>query len=89
MAMNRRGQAMLVGVMIAIFVFVFAIICIPALKEVTNLARGTTSLDCTNSSISTGNKMTCLIVDLYLPYFVGALLAGSVAYILVRGSQTV
>ena len=71
MAMNRRGQVMLVGLMIGIIAFMAAMVFIDPIKDVVTVSRGATQLDCSNDSISDGNKMTCLMVDLLLPGFIG------------------
>lgn len=81
---NKKGQTIVLGLMIAIFVFIVAVVLIPSLKDMVDDARDTNSLDCDNTSISTGQKGTCLIVDLYIPYFIGAVLAAGAAYIFVR-----
>lgn len=75
MAMNNMGQTAMLGLMIGIFIFMLALVFINPLKVVIQEARGTTQLDCSNSSISDGNKMTCLLVDLILPYFIGVVIA--------------
>lgn len=85
---NTSGQALVVGLMIFMMVFVTAIILIQPIKELIIDARDTDQLDCGNTSISTGQKATCLIVDLFLPYFIGVVLAagaGFVAWRLFRG----
>lgn len=71
MAMNIRGQVFLIGLMLGIVGFMAAMIFIAPIADVITEARGTTQLDCTNSSISDGHKMTCLLVDLTLPAFIG------------------
>ncbi|HDI03104.1 MAG TPA: hypothetical protein ENF67_01015 [Candidatus Pacearchaeota archaeon] len=70
--------------MIAVFVFIAAVVLLQPLKEMIIIARDANHLDCENQSISTGQKMTCIIVDLYLPYFIGAVLAGSVYLIFAK-----
>ena len=64
----RKSQAQLVGVMIAVAVFIMVVEFIPALKDSIDRSRGSTYLDCTNTTISVGEKVTCLIVDFSLPY---------------------
>lgn len=34
-----------------------------------------TAMDCTNQSISDGNKITCLVGDLVMPYFIWAIIS--------------
>ena len=72
---RKQGQAALVGLMIGIFVFMLAMVFIDPIKDIITEARGTAQLDCSNSTISDGNKMTCLVVDLLLPYFIAVVIA--------------
>jgi len=82
--MNKNGQAVVLGLMIAIFVFLVAVVLIAPMKDMIDVARDSSHLDCDNASISTGQKGTCLVVDLYLPYFIGAVMAAGVGFIFVR-----
>lgn len=79
-----KGQMAMVGVMIAVLLFIFALVLIEPIKEQTTQARNTTNLDCTNNSISTGNRMACIAVDWYLPGFIGICIAVALAYIGLR-----
>lgn len=81
---NNRGQMALFGIMMFIFVFAFALICIPTLKDLISEARSPAGLDCANNSISTGTAATCLVVDLYLPYFIAAILMAGAAWMFAR-----
>ena len=81
MSLNNKGQAVIVSLMVGIFVFMMAMVFIDPLKDVITEVRSPTQLDCSNSSISDGNKMTCLEVDLILPYFIGVILALAGYYI--------
>lgn len=85
MVMNNQGQSMLFGLMLMVFIFFTAVILIAPLKEGINIGRE--GLDCTNSSITTGQKATCVIVDGYLPYFIGTVLVASSAYVFYRMNQ--
>ena len=69
--MNKRGSIML-GIVFAIFFLMVGFLLLPFMKDSATDSR--TSLDCTNSSISDGNKTTCLLVDFGLPYFIIAIL---------------
>lgn len=73
--MNNKGQTALLGLMIGVFIFLLAMVFIDPLADVITEARDDSQLDCSNSSISDGKKMTCLMVDLILPYFIGVVLA--------------
>lgn len=84
---SRRGQILLFGMMVAVFVFIFAIITAPVLKDMINYGRA--EMDCSNTSISTGEKITCIAIDLILPYFIGAVIFGAVAYLFIKNTQQV
>lgn len=71
----KKGQTALLALMIGIFIFMLAMVFIDPISDVITEARATDQLDCDNSSISDGHKMTCLIVDLLLPYFIGVVIA--------------
>lgn len=68
--MNKKSQFIFVGIMIAIMTFIVLVQFINPLKSQINTARSPDNLDCINSSISVGNKATCVIVDWQLPYFI-------------------
>lgn len=82
--MNRRGSTMMLGIMLAIFFFMVAFIFIAPLSDVIDETRQTSELDCSNSTISDGKKATCLMVDIYLPYFIGVVLAISIGVLTAR-----
>lgn len=84
---NKRGQILLLGMMIAVFVFIFAMITAPVIKEMIDYGRS--GMDCTNNSITTGQKLTCIAIDLILPYFIGSIILGAVAYIFVKKAQEI
>lgn len=81
MVIGKGGQVALVSLMIGIFVFMLAMVFINPLKDVIIESRASDQLDCDNSSISDGSKMTCLIVDLIMPYFIGIVLAVAGAWV--------
>lgn len=84
MVMNRNGQTMLLGLMMGVFLFMLAMVFIEPIKDVISSVRGTSQLDCNNSSISDGTKGTCLIVDLILPYFIITIVALAGGWITAR-----
>jgi len=73
--MNNHGQLALVGLMIGIFIFLLGMAFINPMKSVITEARAVEQLDCDNSSISDGQQLTCLAIDLTLPYFIIIVLA--------------
>ena len=81
MVMNKKGQWVIAGVLIAVMVFIIAVQFIQPLKNEINTARSPPNLDCTNASISTGQKATCVITDFYLFYFLGMTMAAGLSYL--------
>lgn len=66
MVINKKGQMVLVGLMLAIVVFIMVVNFIPIIKEQVVQARNPAHLDCGNSSISVEEKMTCVTTGLSL-----------------------
>lgn len=69
--MNKRGSLFL-GALFAFFFFMLGMWMLPFMKDGVTDARD--NIQCTNSSISDGAKVTCLIVDVGVPYFIIAIL---------------
>ena len=65
--------------MIAFMLVVVVVVMIEPLKDQVSTAR--TDLDCTNTSISSEEKMTCIGVSFTLPAFVLIALAVAFAFI--------
>lgn len=84
MVLRNKGQAALVGLMIGIMVFMMAMVFIDPIKDTMIQVRAVDQLDCGNSSITDGEKMTCLVVDLILPYFIVIVIAIAGAWIGAR-----
>lgn len=64
---DKRGGLYL-AMLFALLFFMFGIWMLPFLQDSVTHAR--TSIQCTNSSITDGGKMTCLFVDAGVPYFI-------------------
>jgi len=69
--MNKKAQSVSVGlgIVAAIMIFIVGSMVIDFFKDDITLARNSTGLDCTNPAISDGSKLTCLGIDLIVPYF--------------------
>jgi len=81
--MNNKAQTLGLSVLYAVFFFVLGILFINFLQPDIRIAQ--TSLDCSNvSGISDGNKLTCLLVDGVMPYFIIAILSTAVGIITSR-----
>ena len=81
---NKKGQAIFFGMMTAIVVFVVLVMVLTPLKDFTNDARDADSLNCTNTANSNGVKISCVLVDWYMPYFICAAIAVAIGYITGR-----
>ena len=84
MVLNKKGQTAMLGLMIGVFVFMLAMVFISPLSDVISESRAAEQLDCANASISDGMKLTCLMVDLILPYFIGVVIAIAGGYLGAR-----
>jgi len=96
MVLGNKGQGMILAIMLFVMAAIVAVIVSRPLMEFTNEARlpttstaepgmpdstGTTGgLDCDNSSISNGVLMTCLVIDLILPFFIATIIIAGTAY---------
>jgi hypothetical protein len=81
--MNNRG-AMGFSIVIGIMIFLIGIPIINILKPEIDVARGSSGLDCSNVSISDGTRLTCLGVDLVIPYFILIVLSVAGGFIAER-----
>ena len=79
--MNNRGQAVFAGIMIAIMVFIVAVIMIQPLVDFTSYARDTEHLACDYTNLSVGIRMTCILIDVQVFYITGMAIAAGVAFI--------
>lgn len=77
--MNTKGQVALYKIMVAIMIFIIAIIIITPIKDSITWARSADNMDCDNSSISTGTKMACIVTDVQLPYYIGIIFSLGIA----------
>jgi hypothetical protein len=80
--MNRRGS-LGIAIVTAIFVFIVGLAVINLiLPEVTNFR---TDMDCSNAAgITDGTKLTCLIGDTIVPYFILLILSVTIGGIVER-----
>lgn len=74
--MNKKGQ-LGISIIVAIMIFMTGIILINILKPEITTARSSNALDCSNSSITDSTKLTCLVFDLGIPYFIVIVLSAT------------
>jgi len=82
--MNKKGQAVMVGMMLGIMLFIAMVQLIGPLKDTIITARDPTNLDCGNSSITTGTKSVCILIDFSLFYIVGVVMAAAIGGVVGR-----
>lgn len=68
--MNKKGQSLIFGIMLMILALITVTIVLSPMVEVIDIARDADHLNCSSNSLSTGIVATCLVIDLYVPYFV-------------------
>lgn len=74
--MNRKGQLMGLAIIIALIILIVGFASLNILRPEIETARGTSGLDCTNSTgISDGTKVACLATGATMPYVMWAILS--------------
>jgi len=66
--MKSKKGSVFFGVTIGIFVYIMGVLFLPFMVDDVDTFR--TSMDCTNTSITDGAKLSCLVGDLTIPYFI-------------------
>ncbi len=77
------GRRSFTGVITAIMVFIVVSVLITPLKTLIILARDSDHLYCTNAAITVGGKLSCIIVDIWLFYFVVTCIAAAATFIFI------
>ena len=83
--MNKRGN-LGVTIIVSITFFIVGLMFINFLTpEVTNVRASVTGLDCSSATtISDGTKLTCLAIDLLIPYFILLIFSAVGGYITAK-----
>ena len=72
--MNKRGQTTGLAILAMIFVLIIGLTATNFLPDQVDNAR--TSLNCASEDdISDGTKLTCLMIDIVVPYWIWIILA--------------
>lgn len=71
-----------VGVMVAIVLFVFVVTSVWSIKDITTDARD--QMDCSNSSITSGQKGACIQITWFPFILIGCGIIGGLFYIFNR-----
>lgn len=81
MKLGKKGQRLFVGIMMFVVAVIVIVQLISPIKDQITTSRDNSNLDCDNSSITTMNKATCVVMDTTLFYFVGMALAAAGAFL--------
>jgi len=90
---NKRGQQIMIGIMIMVMAVIIFIATLPAIKSLMDNLRQSDSLNCngyvhpTNPSLSYNSTLqedtlSCTIIDIGLPYLILGVLIGVVSLLL-------
>ena len=77
------GKRTFTGVITAIMVFIVVSVLITPLKTLIILARDVDHLACASATITVGGKLACIIVDIWLFYFVITCIAAAATFIFI------
>ena len=79
--MNKKGQMLVLNIMMAFIAITSAIIFIEPLKDVIDVGRTELSCIASFSTLNTGDAMTCIFLDIILPIFVLCVMGVGIAYL--------
>lgn len=77
--MNKKGNVFF-GLAVFALIFVFGVLFVPFLAD--DITTSRTQLDCTNSDIIDGAKLTCLLTDVLIPYFIWFFISAAFAFLI-------
>ena len=78
---SKKGNIFL-GVTIALLLWISGVIIMPFLLDDTDTFRNT--MECTDSSISNGAKVSCLFSDALIPYYIYFFASLAIGYLAGR-----
>jgi len=84
---NKKSQLIVFKIMMAILLFIVALIFSTPTKEVIDDARNTTNLNCTSAVITPVQNATCIVLDMSIFYYLSILIATGLAFL--TGKRTV
>lgn len=83
--MNKKGSGLGISIIVAIMFFIVGLTMINFLTPEVTRTRAGDMLNCADASaISDGNKLTCLAVDMVVPYFIVLVFSAAAGYITAK-----
>jgi len=91
--MNKKAQFIVVSIMVAVIIFIMAMILIEPVKESIDIARNDTALNCSSTVAYDGiaqvtTKATCAVLDVGMFYFISICIAVGLAFVSGKKSIT-
>ncbi len=78
------GKKQVSGVITAIVVFVITSILISPLKDFISYIRDASHLNCSATAISVASRLSCLVIDLWMFWFVVTAISAAITFIFVK-----
>ncbi len=85
--MNKKSQALPglgFAVVVALMIFFIGMLAMNFIRDEVTAARNVSNLNCSDYSISDGSKLTCLLIDIVVPYFIIIIIAAAGGIITAR-----
>jgi len=86
MALKKKAQYAVFLIMLGIIIFIMGLGFSKPLVDSITTARNATNLNCSSPSINAVTKATCVTLNMGLFYFLGVMIAGSIA--VLTGKKT-
>jgi len=81
MVMNKKGQIIILKIMIAVIMLVFVLGWVVPIKEaITTAGNSSSALNCSSSGLDYQQVATCTVLDFTLFYYIGALICVGMAF---------
>ena len=78
---NKKGQVVIMKIMIVIIILISVMIMITPLKEVTTNTMNATNLNCSSTTLSSPQVATCMVVDMSWFYLLGMIISIGMSYL--------
>jgi len=78
MKMNKKGSAFF-GIGIGIVLFIFGVLFLPFIMDDVTTFRDV--MDCSNTDITPGNMLSCLVGDAVVPYWIWFFISLSLGFV--------
>ena len=83
--LNKKSQGQIfLTIIIAIAFFMFGVLFVGLIMPDVSITKSMTNLDCSNMTITDGNKLSCLGVDSIIPALIIALVIVGGGYIVLK-----